>query len=89
MIYMGNVEFRTAKSEIYLGNAGYDLSDWYAKSCVLIEDGYADLDFCDLPVEVPRHEALPQQLHTMHLGFHTASSVIPAQASPDGTSEIS
>ena len=38
----------------------YDLSNRYAKSCVLVEDGYADLDFCDLPVEVPCHEALPQ-----------------------------
>ena len=48
-----------------------------------------DLDFWDLPVEVLCHEALPQQLHTMHLDFDTASSVIPAPPSPDGATEIS
>lgn len=67
----------------------YHLSNRYTKSCVIVEDSYADFDFCDLPVEFPRHEALPQQFHAMHLGFKTASSVIPAPPSPEGAAEIS
>ena len=67
----------------------YDLGNRYAKSGVLVDDGNTDLDFRDLPVEVPCHGALPQQLHTMHLGFDTAASVIPAPPSPAGAAEIS
>ena len=66
-----------------------DLSNRYAKSGVAVENGNADLNFRDLPVEVPRHEALPQQLHTMHLGFDTASSVISTPPLPNGAAEMS
>ena len=66
-----------------------DLSNRYAKSDVAVENGNADLNFRDLPVEVPRHEALPQQLHKMHLGSDTASSVISTSPSPNGAAEIS
>jgi hypothetical protein len=38
----------------------YCLCDRYAKSGVAVEDGDADLDFRDLPFEVPRHERLTQ-----------------------------
>jgi hypothetical protein len=38
----------------------YRLCDRYAKSGVAIEDGDADLDFCDLSFEVPRHKRLAQ-----------------------------
>ena len=30
----------------------------YTKSSVAIEDGDVDLDFCDLPLKVPRHQRL-------------------------------
>ena len=36
----------------------YGLSDRCAKSSVAIEHGDTDLDFRDLSIEVPRHEAL-------------------------------
>jgi hypothetical protein len=48
-----------------------------------------DLDFRDLAVEVSRHQGLAQQFYTVHLGFGTASSVIPAPSLPDCASEIS
>lgn len=60
----------------------------YAKSSVPFEDGDTDLDLCDLRVEVSCHEALPLRFHTMHLGFETASLVIPAPPLPDGAAEI-
>ena len=50
--------------------------------------GDADLDLSDMSVKVSRHEALPQQLHTVHLCFGTASSVVSAPVSPDRTAEI-
>ena len=36
----------------------YGLSDRYAKSGIAAEDSDTDLDFRDLPIEVPRHERL-------------------------------
>ena len=44
----------------------YGLSDGYAKSGVAVEDCDADLDFRNLPFEVPRHQRLAEQFHTMH-----------------------
>ena len=38
----------------------YRFCDRYNKSSVAIEDGDADLDFCDLPLEVPRHQRLAE-----------------------------
>ena len=67
----------------------YDLCDRYAKRGVAVEDGDADLDLCDLAVEVPRHEALPQQLHTVHLGLDAAPAVVSAPSSPDGAAQVS
>src|SRR5690606_22017213 len=42
----------------------------------------------DLSVKVPRHEALPQQFHTVHLRFGTASSVVSAPSSPKRAAQI-
>ncbi len=38
----------------------YWLSDGYAKSSVAVEDGDTDLDLCDLPIKVPRHQRLAE-----------------------------
>ena len=38
----------------------YWLSEGYAKSSVAVEDGDTDLDLCDLPIEVPRHQRLAE-----------------------------
>ena len=38
----------------------YGLSGRYAKSRVAVEDGDTDLDLCDLPFEVPRHQRLAE-----------------------------
>lgn len=42
------------------------LSDRYNKSRVAVEDSDADLNFCDFPYEVPRHQRLVGWFHTMH-----------------------
>jgi hypothetical protein len=44
-----------------------------------------DLELGDLTVEVPRGQALPQQLDAVHLGFCAASAVIAAPSSPYGS----
>ena len=67
----------------------YRRSDRYAKRRISVENDDADLDFCDLPVEVPRHERLAHQFQTMCLGFDAASTVVSAQASPQGTPQVS
>ena len=47
-------------------DSSHGLCDRDAKGCVAVHDGDADLDFRDLSVKVPRHEALPQKFHTVH-----------------------
>ena len=66
----------------------YGLCDGYAKYCVAIEHGDADLDLSDLPVEVPCHERLAYQLYAMHLAFDATSAVVSAPSFPDGSAEI-
>lgn len=65
-----------------------DLADWlsngYAKISVAVEDGDTDLDLCDLPIEVPRHQRLAEWFHTVHFGFDATSAVISTPASPQG-----
>lgn len=39
-------------------------------------DGDPDLELVDLRVEVPRGQALAQQLQTVHLGLDAASAVV-------------
>ncbi len=46
-----------------------------------------DLELGNLTVEVPRHEALTQQFHTVHLRLDAAPAVIAAASSPDGSAE--
>tara|TARA_R110002073_G_C9430375_1_gene576665 strand:+ start:424 stop:618 length:195 start_codon:yes stop_codon:yes gene_type:complete len=44
----------------------------------MVQDGDTDLDLGDLTVEVPRHEALPEQFHAMHpLTGRVMRSMIP------------
>lgn len=67
----------------------YDLCCGYAKSGVAIEHDDANLGLRNLSVEVPRHEALPHQFHTMHFGLGAAPSVVSAPSSADGAAEVS
>lgn len=67
----------------------HGLCEGYAKGSVAVEDGDADLDFGDLPVEVAGHDALPQKLHTMRLGLDAAPVAISAPSSPFGAVQIS
>ena len=60
----------------------HSFRDGYAERGVAVRDGDADLDLCDLSVEVPRHEPLAQQFDTMHLRFDAASAVVSAPSSP-------
>ena len=62
--------------------------DGYAERDVTVQDGDADLEFCDLTIEVPRHEPLAHQLHTMHLCFDAASAVVSAPSSPERAAEL-
>jgi hypothetical protein len=39
----------------------YSFYDGYAERCVAVQGGDADLELCDLTVEVPRHEPLAQK----------------------------
>ena len=66
----------------------HDLSDRYAERGVAIQNNYADLEFIDLTVEVPRHEALPQQFHTVHLCFDATSAAMIAPVSSEPSTEI-
>jgi len=78
----------------------YSHSDGTAARGGTIEHGNADLDFRDLPGEVPRHEALAQSFHAMHPltgsdllanherdRFDPASTVVAGQVSPQGTTQ--
>jgi hypothetical protein len=60
----------------------------YAKSCETVEDSGADLDFCDLTIEVARREALAKSFYTMHLRFDAAPAVIPGQISPQSATQV-
>jgi len=77
-----------APTQIWRGRPSSNVKRPYAERGVAIEDGHADLEFGDLAVEVPRHEALPQQLHAVHLRFDAASAVIAAPVSPKRPTEI-
>lgn len=48
-----------------------------------------DLDLCDLPIEVPRHQRLAASFHAVHFGLDATSAVISAPASPQGPAQIS
>ena len=44
----------------------YRFRDRYAERRIAVHDGNADVDFRDLPLKVPCHEALPQQFNARH-----------------------
>jgi len=54
----------------------------YAERSEAVEHGDADLELGHLTADVPSHEALAQQLHTMHLRLDAASAVISAPMAP-------
>ncbi len=62
--------------------------DEYAEHDVAIHNGNANLDLRYLTIEVPRHAALAQQIHTVHLRFDAASVVVSGPVPPDGTTEV-
>ena len=45
------------------------------------------MELGDLTIEVPRHEVLAEQFDTVHLGFDSASAVIAAPSSSEGSTE--
>lgn len=63
-------------------------SDGYAERGVTVHDSDTDLDVRNLTVEIPRHEALAQQFHTVHLRFDAASAVVSGPVSSDGVTEV-
>ena len=69
-------------------DSAYCLCDRYANSGVAVEGGDADLDLGNLPFEVPRHERLAKQFHTMHFRLNAASAVVSAPASPHRAAQI-
>ena len=66
----------------------YSLFDGSAERGVVVKHGDADLEFRNLTVEVPCHEALPQQFHAVHLRLHTAPAAVTAPSSPEGPAEM-
>ena len=60
-----------------------ELCDRDAECGEAVQDGDTDLELRNLTVEVPRHEALVQQLHTMHLCLCAAPAVVTASSPLD------
>ena len=46
------------------------------------------MDFCDLPVEVPRHQGLAEKLDAVQFGLDTTSAMPAAPTFPDGSTKI-
>ena len=66
----------------------YGLCRRYAKGGEAVKDRGTDLDLCNLPIKVPRVQALAEQFHTMHFCLNAASAVILGQMSPQSTAQI-
>lgn len=66
----------------------YGYGTRYAKNCEAVEDRGADLDLCNLTLEVARRKALAKQFYTMHLRFDAAPAVIPGQVSPQRATQV-
>jgi hypothetical protein len=64
------------------------LCDRDARGLAAVKNCDADLDFCDLPVEIPRHIRLAQEFHLMHLRLGTAPVVISCASSQQGARQI-
>ena len=58
-----------------------------SEGCEAVKDSDANLNLSDLPVEGFRHEALPELLDTVHVSFHTATAMIAAPVSPNGSTQ--
>ena len=69
-------------------DSSHGFSDGYAERGEAVQDGHTDLELGNLTVEVPRHEALTQQFHTVHLGLVAASAVVSAPSSPERAAEV-
>lgn len=66
----------------------HSLCEGYAERYVAVYDGDADPEFRDLAIEIPRHEALPQKFHAVHLGFDAAPAGVSAPSSLQGAAQI-
>jgi hypothetical protein len=53
-----------------------------------VKDRSTDLDFCNLPIEDMRREALTNQCNTVQVRFNAASALIPSQLPPQRTAQI-
>lgn len=67
----------------------YGLCDGYTKSDAEIEYRNADLDFCNLALEVPGCEALAKKFHIIHLGFNAALTVVTDPLNLNGATQMS
>lgn len=63
--------------------SSHGLDDGCAEGGEAVQDGEPDVELGDLPVEVPRREALTEQLDAMHLRLGAASAVVAAPSSPN------
>jgi hypothetical protein len=52
------------------------------------KDRSTDLDFCNLPIEDMRPEALTNQCNTVHVRFNAVLAVISGQLPPQRTAQI-
>ncbi len=62
--------------------------DGYAERGVVVQDGDADLEFGNLTVEVPCHEALAQKFHTMQLRLDATPAEVPSPSSPKRPTKV-
>jgi len=60
----------------------HGFSDGYGEGGKAVQDGNADLELGNLTAEVPRHEAVPRQLHAVHLRLDAAPAVIRSALLP-------
>ncbi len=61
----------------------HGFSDGYAERGEAVQDGHTDLELGNLTVEVPRHEALAQELHTVHPLDYRASYALQSAIGSD------
>ena len=64
-----------------------DFSDGCAEGGEAVQDGDTDPDLGRLTVEVPRGQALTEEVGAVHLDFSAASAVMAAPSSPDGPTD--
>jgi hypothetical protein len=55
---------------------------------VAVKEGYADVEFGHLTVEVPCHEPLAPQFHTVHLHLDTALAVVTTRSPPQCAAKV-